>query len=150
MHRLIRTLMHPLYRAPDFKIGDTAAPYMLRWHIIPRNRLFNIYLHKFLRSDDPRALHDHPWHSLGVVLRGGYTEHLAGGKRRWRGAGSVTLRRATTAHRVELAYRTPPVWTLFITGPRIREWGFHCPNGWRRWQDFSAPHHRGQIGRGCE
>ena len=37
--------------------------YLSRWHIIPRNRYFNIYLHKFVGSDDDRALHDHPWRS---------------------------------------------------------------------------------------
>jgi hypothetical protein len=47
-------------RPPDFVIGGD-SPYMLRWWIIPRNKFFNIYLHRFLRSDDDRALHDHPW-----------------------------------------------------------------------------------------
>lgn len=43
---------------PHFVIGNADNPYMLRWFILPRNRLFNIYLHKFLRDDDDRALHD--------------------------------------------------------------------------------------------
>lgn len=42
-------------RNPDFIIGG-ADPYMLRWWVIPRNKVFNIYLHRFLRSDDDRAL----------------------------------------------------------------------------------------------
>lgn len=29
-----------------------------------------------------------------------------------------------------------PATTLFITGPLLRQWGFHCPNGWVHWKDF--------------
>ena len=61
-------------RAPDFIIGGAEDAYMLRWWVIPRNRWFNIYLHKILRDDDPRALHDHPWWNISIVLKGGYLE----------------------------------------------------------------------------
>jgi hypothetical protein len=139
-------------RSPDFVIGSPESPYLLRWWIIPRNRWFNIYLHKFLRDDDDRALHDHPWWSLSIILRGGYIEHLPGGVVKHRKAGQLIARRATQAHRIELfklaqqlrgasacvmGYPTAiPAWTLFITGPRIRQWGFHCSNEWRHWRDF--------------
>lgn len=36
-------------RKPDFVIGDPANPYLLRWYVIPRNKVFNIYLHKFCK-----------------------------------------------------------------------------------------------------
>lgn len=55
-------------RKPDFVIGDLSNPYLLRWWVIPRNRFFNVYLHKFLRDDDDRALHDHPWWSMSIIL----------------------------------------------------------------------------------
>lgn len=61
-------------RLPDFVIGGHANPYLLRWWLIPRNRVFNIYLHKFLRDDDDRALHDHPWFWCSIMLRGEYVE----------------------------------------------------------------------------
>ena len=132
----------PFWREPDFYIGGKENPYLLRWWVIPRNRFFNIYLHKFLRDDDDRALHDHPWVSLSVILKGGYLEHTASEVRR-RGAGSVVFRRAKHAHRIELFREeirlgriVVPAWTLFVTGPRIREWGFHCPQGWRHWKEF--------------
>ena len=68
-------------RPPDFIVGGKEDPYMLRWWIIPRNRWFNVYLHNFLRSDDDRAHHDHPWWNFSILLRGEYTEHTiaAGG-----------------------------------------------------------------------
>lgn len=140
-------------RDPDFIVGEASRPYLRRWWIIPRNRWFNIYLHEFLRDDDDRALHDHPWHSLSIMLKGEYTEHriVDGGvhTRRIFRAGDIIWRRPRYAHRLELHWGT--CYTLFITGPRVREWGFHCPNGWRHWKAFTDPNSNGAItGRGCE
>jgi hypothetical protein len=139
-------------RPPDFIIGNPADPYMLRWYLIPRNRWFNIYLHKFLRSDDDRALHDHPWVSLSIVIKGQYRDHTPCGSRIYR-RGSIIFRRATAIHRVELI-DNQPAWTLFITGPKVREWGFHCPKGWVHWEIFTKTTNSGmpgnEIGRGCE
>lgn len=63
-------------RKPDFVIGSEDNPYLLRWWILPRNKFFNIYLHLFMRSDDDRALHDHPWWNASFVLDGGYYEYM--------------------------------------------------------------------------
>ena len=62
-------------REPDYIIGQSNNPYMQRWWIIPRNRFFNIYLHKIIRSDDDRALHCHPFDSLSILLYNKYIEH---------------------------------------------------------------------------
>lgn len=142
-----------LDRAPDFIIGGKDDPYLLRWFVIPRNRFFNIYLHCFCRSDDDRALHDHPWANASLLLRGRYVEHTidAGGvhKRRELRAGDFRFRwSGKFAHRVELV--DGRCWTLFFTGPRYREWGFHCDRGWVHWETFTAQDDRGAIGRGCE
>src|SRR4051812_18802461 len=88
-------------RSPDVVIGSRDNPYLLRWHVIPRNRFFNIYLHKFLRDDDDRALHDHPWASCSIILKGGYIEHQPERSFR-RKAGWFYFRKATQAHRIEL------------------------------------------------
>lgn len=143
-------------REPDFIIGGADAPYLRRWWVIPRNPLFNIYLHQFLRDDDDRALHDHPWANCSVLLEGAYTEHQirAGGihVRARRVQGDWYFRPlGTLAHRIEV--NEGPCWTLFITGPVYREWGFHCPGkGWVPWKVFTAARDGkpGEIGRGCE
>lgn len=57
--------------------GGPKREYLWRWHIIPRNRWFNIYLHKFAHGDDDRALHDHPWPSASLILDGRYREHTS-------------------------------------------------------------------------
>jgi hypothetical protein len=127
-----------LKRPPDLLIGKPDDTYMRRWWVIPRNRFFNVYLHHFLRSDDDRALHDHPLVNASILLDGRYTEHtIAKGGIHHRCeyvAGAVKLRTARYAHRIELT--DGPCWTLFITGPEIRLWGFHCRAGWRSRQHF--------------
>lgn len=165
-------------RAPDFVITrDDGTPYLRRWWIIPRNRFFNIYLHHIQGDDDDRALHDHPYVNVSVVLKGGYWEVMPHDGNQWRSEGdrlipidrgiwrrpgSIVFRRPTDAHRLELhrevrrdvkglkGYGPPiPCWSLFITGPRVREWGFHCPKGWVPWQKFTSPDNKGAIGKGC-
>jgi len=164
-------------RRPDVVIGPGADPYLLRWHLIPRNRLCNVYLHRFCRSDDDRALHDHPWASVSVILVNGYYEAVPADLRRPAGTkrlvdrpeGSVSARRARSAHRILLRApaatrvgrlaqeltlsprgRVPEATTLFLTGPKVRDWGFWCPKGWIPWQRFVDPGNSGQIGPGCE
>lgn len=139
-------------RPPDRLIGPAGDVYMRRWYVIPRNSLFNIYLHHFLRSDDDRALHDHPWWNASILIEGKYVEHTvaAGGvhHRVEYCAGDFKLRGAKYAHRIELT--SGLCWTLFVTGPLLRTWGFHCPNGWRPSKEFVNPADPGQIGKGCD
>lgn len=138
-------------REPDFIIGGPERPYLMRWWIVRTNYL-RVYLHRIMRDDDDRALHDHPWWNVSIVLRGGYREITKAGAK-MRRPGSIVFRRATAAHRLELPVRNGGIrycWSLFITGPRIREWGFYCPNGWRVWHEFVDTRDRGKVGRGCE
>lgn len=164
LSRALRTMAR---RAPDQTIGGTAKPYLQRWYLLPRNPLANLYLHRVLRSDDDRALHDHPWWNLSLLLHGAYLEVVPQapdlfyrfGDRRTQGLlraeGELVLRRARAAHRLVLLDERPVI-TLFLTGPRFRRWGFWCKpgtagtrRGWRHWKDFVAPGDKGAIGRGC-
>lgn len=143
-------------RAPDFVVTGPEGVYLYRWWLIPRNRFLNVYLHLFMRSDEDRALHDHPWPWCSILLDGEYTEvsrPLPGSPllQRWETfrAGSIRFHRATFAHRLVLR-PDRKCWTLFITGPRIRNWGFHCPKGWVRWEDFTDTSDGISItGKGC-
>tara|TARA_B100000749_G_C18448710_1_gene475338 strand:- start:3617 stop:4039 length:423 start_codon:yes stop_codon:yes gene_type:complete len=127
--------------------------HMLRWHVIPRNRWFNVYLHKIYANDDERALHDHPWWSVSFKLFGGeLREYLKNKDVDFAALGlyrippRICFRSATFAHRLEVPEK--PVWTLFITGPYKRDWGFHCPKGWRHWSTMTTAEGK-QIG-GCD
>lgn len=166
-----RIILRALDRKPDFVIGGLQNPYMFRWWLTPWSgvartipdeqkiawqwfvsRLPGVYLHFIVRSDDDRALHDHPWANASIVLRGGYIEHTIrkGGihGRRLRVAGDVVFRLARSAHRLEII-DAGPCWSLFVHGFQLRHWGFHCPHGWVHWRDFTAAVDRGAIGRGC-
>jgi hypothetical protein len=144
-------------RVPDFVIGDPEQPYMLCWWWLPRNRFFNVYIHKMLKDDDDRALHDHPWPSLSHMVDGTIIEHylvqVAGvgayTETRTLSKGDWIWRPTSFAHRLAVPSQDDLPMTIFITGPRIRKWGFHCPKGWRHWMDFVSSEDKGQIGRGC-
>jgi len=147
-------------REPDFVIGGSARPYLRRWWIV-RTPLFCIYVHQFLRSDDDRALHDHPWlFNASRLLRGPYIEWVpsAGGNCqrpvcRFLKPGQWKFRWGPAPHRVQLHSAmgvAQPCWTLFITGPRVRQWGFYCPQGWMHWRRFTAADDPGAVGKGCD
>jgi hypothetical protein len=147
-------------RKPDFVIGGKDRPYLRRHWLLPRNRFFNVYVHQFLRSDDDRALHTHPWlFNASWLLEGRYIEWVpskSGGPLypipRFLFAGQWKFRWGDASHRIQL-YREPhelPCWTVFITGPRVREWGFHCPKGFIPWQRFTASDDPGAVGKGCD
>ncbi len=49
-------------------------PYLHRWYVFRSERI-GLFIHKFVRSDEDRALHDHPWPFIVIPLSGGYIEH---------------------------------------------------------------------------
>jgi hypothetical protein len=134
--------------------------------LIPRNVWFNVYLHKFLRDDDDRALHDHPWWFVSLILKGKYDEITLDeppfrkeGVRRY--PLSIAFRKATHRHRVVLDKKISyaddvrreiamPCWTIVVTGRKSRKWGFWCPKGFVPWDQFVAQDDHGNVGRGCE
>ena len=106
-------------------------PYLERYYIFLKDRKnfpFNIFIHKFLKSD-PDDLHDHPWEFRTFILAGGYWEHTEEGTF-WRGPGSYRYAPANTFHRVELDKNIPYCWTLFIPSISKKDWGFKTMQGW--------------------
>ena len=131
-------------RDPDFIVGDNQ---LRRWWIIPRNEWGNVYLHEVLKSDDDRALHDHPWANTSIILFGEYIDVTPDGEFQ-RKAGDVIHRKAADSHRLVVPEGGRAI-SLFTTGPWERDWGFHCPKGWVYWKDFTNPENYGEVGRGC-
>lgn len=126
-----------------YKRDGGKTVYLDRWHLIPRNDRFNVYLHCAYADDESHDLHDHPYDNMSIVLKGGYWEHFNLFDAIWRAPGAIIFRRAATAHRLTLertaenAAPTPSV-SLFVTGPRTREWGFHAPDGWLPYKEYHA------------
>ena len=124
----------------------SSEPYLERYYLFLKDRKhfpFNIFLHKFLKSD-PDDLHDHPWPYATLILKGGYYEWIPKfdqqGKKFvevavWRGPGHFRICSANSFHRIEL---DPDVtaWTLFMPGPQKREWGFMVKDKWVQWENY--------------
>lgn len=141
MHAWAASVMqHP----PHFHIGDG---YMDRWYILPRNKEQNVYLHRTMQNDGD-VMHDHPWDNTSLLIWGSYIEETPTDNF-LRSPGDVIHRKAEDAHRLILVgdYTI----SLFFTGPKRREWGFLCPNGWVDWKTFTGNNHSGRSekGAGC-
>ncbi len=115
-------------RKPDLTLKINGTIYLKRWWLIPRTKFFNIYLHK-ITGDDLPIFHDHPWLSLSYCLRGTMIEHLPH-KTRIVDNGDFYFRLPSTLHFLRLFLPKSTVWTLFITGPKVRQWGFMTNEGW--------------------
>lgn len=115
---------------PDLTIAPDGKPYLHRWHLTPRGRDGNSYLHVQVADDPERPLHDHPWDNTSYILVGGYREVIQAEPPNGpveefiRRPGDVIYREARAAHRLFLPKGTPYTITLFDTGPHVREWGF--------------------------
>jgi hypothetical protein len=134
-----RVLNHMSKYPPTRVITNLAgAPYLNRWELRGNHPTFDVYLHQFLKSDDNQALHDHTASSIAIVVRGRYTEWLRANRPRIRNEGDIVARRATMAHRIEIDEARPGPITVFIRGPKSREWGFYCARGWRHHHNFSV------------
>lgn len=113
-----------------------------------------VRIHEIVASDDSRAFHDHPWPFLSILLRGSYVEIQPGwglsdcdgvvvacpspgeddeSIRRYR-APTINRKHAMDLH--VLTVERGPVWTLFLTRPKVRSWGFAGPFGWLPWRSF--------------
>jgi hypothetical protein len=140
MLKLIANFLTKIGRQRIILDRESSEPYLERYYIFLKDRKwfpFNIFLHKFLKSD-PDDVHDHPWPYATLILKGGYWEWMPqfdfrgkkiGEYQVWRGPGSFRMCKATSYHRIEL---DPNVecWTMFMPGPQKREWGFLVKNEW--------------------
>lgn len=106
-------------------------PYLERFYLLCGPRL-RVLLHHF-HASDPEDLHDHPWKNFSLVLRGDYFEHIPHPSKATvivlhRRRGDFVLRDAMQAHRIIVAGQSTI--SLFITGRRVRNWGFFTKAGW--------------------
>lgn len=165
-------LINRAKRTPYFHLqhGD-GSEYMARWWLVPyrhlhalawwRNPLgwllqqfdIAVRVHHIATADLDRALHDHPWDFISVVLRGGYLEARPrnispcfeghGTEDSFyteRCTGSIGYRRATDRHRIISV--KPNTYTLFITFKKVQWWGFYTPMGKVYYRDYASVHNK--------
>lgn len=161
----------PLPRFSHKKLMAGDKPYVERW-MVELKDVGSVRLHHWLCSDDQRAFHDHPWWFCTLVLKGDYydrspattlaclkcgrtdltwnhlcpehgwidlvekevdvVDHLT--------AGSVRRREARHRHTVIPGPRG--AWTLLVTGPEIRQWGFWVKGKFRKRNRYFYDHGR--------
>lgn len=110
-------------------LGRSNDPYMKRWGIL--TPWFSIRIHHWFRGDDDRHYHDHDWNFVCIVLAGSYEDvsyeeidHLQCVTYDTLTPGSIRYRRAEFKHML----KTDGCWTLVLTGPKKRCFGFWVPN----------------------
>ncbi len=139
---------------------EAGVPYMTRYYLLGGPRTGkgasgwrkhlpgNVFLHCFHASDMPIP-HNHPFPGTSLILKGRYREYRAipttcdlysreGAVYASRdlGPGDLNQLDAETYHWVELL--TPEVWTLFVAGARVQDWGFLTSEGHVPWRQYKA------------
>lgn len=100
-------------------LGKSECPYAYRWVFIFFG--YSIRVHHFLRSDDKRYFHDHPWWFLTFVLKGSYTDVSSEGRDTLKRF-SFRYRPSNHSHYVDIP--KGGCWTVLLTGKPVRKWGF--------------------------
>lgn len=129
---IARLLFALTARLPCRLIAIGEQPYLERYYV---GQVLGItaYLHRFVRADDERQVHDHPWRwAVSLILAGGYLEERVTAlcpDRGW----LVALRRMRPGHVNtigpgdfhRITKTRPETWTLFVHGARFKSWGFY-------------------------
>lgn len=120
-----------LHRKFAFTFGEKlycdSEVYLKRWRL--ETPWFSIRLHHWFHSDDNRNTHDHPWNFYTLILKGSYLDESPSGTQKV-SAGHIYYRSAEHAHWVHL--NKGRVWTLVLTGPKVRRWGFWIKGKWTK------------------
>ncbi len=146
-------------------VNGEKVVYLRRFFLWRNHHGHSIYLHHILRSDDDPDPHDHPFDFTSIILRGGYFDQEWGfvppsvdggpGNRYQKEGtpvfpGEIVRRPASHIHRVILFSKDygwdangsfvsgppTPAWTLVITGPHFRHWGFIKEDRWVYWREY--------------
>jgi len=153
-------LIRRAQRTPYFHIASEGGDevYMYRWW------LFNAYphgndgagrrygdwlpsfrIHRIMREDRDRHMHDHPWNARTFILRGWYNEerqfdppwmfHDDARNTIHRKAGDTAQLHFGEFHRIK-EVSEGGAWTLFITWKKRGTWGFRVNGRKVPWRDY--------------
>ena len=110
-------------------LGFPESPYLVRW--VLESIKGSIRLHHWNGSDDHRFPHDHSWWFITVILWGSYTDMTPvyddDGNLSWKEEkltfGNIRFRDKDHKHYVHVD-PGKTCWSLLITGPTLRPFGF--------------------------
>lgn len=125
--------------ANRLEIRQGGELYLTRWHLWRHG--FKVFVHRIHRPDSDRDPHNHPWPwGLSLILWGGYhelrvtrpslldprsfgpDEDYPYNKWSFSAVRWFNWIGPDVYHRI--TWVAPNTWTLFLAGPRSREWGF--------------------------
>ena len=105
-------------------LGRPECPYLYRWTFAFFG--YTIRLHHWIRSDDKRFFHDHPFNFISIVLKGRYTNVTPNNTTTVR-AGSMWYANGTKQHYLDIP--NGGAWTLLFCSRPYRKWGFWTKPG---------------------
>jgi len=135
----VRVIKARAFRDPARHLFDLDSElYMARWHVIREDSLASrvlewltgyssIRLHRIMRADNDRDLHNHPFSYRTFVLQGFYAEERQAVQdstlTQWLCSGDTVSTDAASFHRIaDVSYTG--VWTLFCMTRDAGTWGF--------------------------
>ncbi len=148
---IARRMVRRAQRTPYLHIVKEGRVYMERWWLFnpydhatrqPRYRWcpVSIRVHRILKADDDRHLHDHPWNARTLILEGSYVEEgpdVVPGRRarRLRRAGDTARIGFGRFHRIAHVSDGGAT-TLFISGRYRGTWGFRVDGKKVPWRQY--------------
>ena len=105
---------------------DPKDPYLIRWTFIFFN--YSIRIHHWIRSDDNRFFHDHPWNFRSIILKSKYENVTPEGIFQAK-AGQIWKSNALARHWLRIPKEG--AWTMLICGKPYHKWGFYREDGKR-------------------
>jgi hypothetical protein len=106
--------------------------------VTPISWLPSVRIHRILREDQDRHMHDHPWDARTVILRGWYIEERQHAAFLFkRSVGDTTPIRFGEYHSITRV-STGGVWTMFITFGYQGTWGFKVDGVKVPWREYMA------------
>lgn len=152
MNAFLERLIEQAAANPYSTLGSSSDPYMERGWLknFTKDEPMSIRLHHTLRSDSDRALHDHPWENVSIIVAGECIEVMPEDQnqpcmmdtnhyvRVWRRPGDVVVRKATDRHRLIIPEGGAGMWSIFMMGIKVQSWGFYDPHLGKKvyWKDY--------------
>lgn len=133
---MIKNIISKFYTKKVITDISGEHPYLIRWSFwLPFG--YSIKLHKIIRPDDDRCVHDHPFWFWRFILKGGYFEQCGeDNKIQWVAPRSLSFCPLNFRHRI-MVLPDGPSWTLGLFGRKSQEWGFFTKiRGWVHWREF--------------
>jgi len=99
---------------------DPNDPYLYRWTFIFFN--YSIRIHHWIRSDDDRHFHDHPWNFMSIILKGKYVNVTPEGKFH---VEAISRWKSNAKDKHYLKIPEGGAWTVLLCGKPFHKWGFY-------------------------